>query len=60
MQKQAYTIPDFLAAYSVSRSALYRLWQEHRGPEVLRIGRKVTILVEDAKAWAERMKSEAI
>ena len=58
MQKQAYSIPDFLEAYSLSRSALYRLWNERRGPVALRIGRKVIILVEDAKLWAEQMKSE--
>ena len=58
MSKQAYSIPDFLEAYSLSRSALYRLWNEQRGPSVLRIGRKVIILVEDAKLWAEQMKSE--
>ena len=59
MQKQAYSIPDFLEAYSLSRSALYRLWNENRGPVQLRIGRKVIILVEDANLWVERMKSEA-
>jgi len=58
MSKQAYSISDFLEAYSLSRSALYRLWKEQRGPVTLRIGRKVIILVEDAKLWAEQMKSE--
>jgi len=59
MQKQAYSIPDFVEAYSISRSALYRLWREHRGPATLRVGRKVTILVEDARDWAEQMKADA-
>ena len=59
MQKQAYSIPDFLEAYSLSRSALYRLWNENRGPAALRIGRKVIILVDDARAWAEQLKADA-
>ena len=59
MEKQAYSIPDFLEAYSLSRSALYRLWNERRGPAALRIGRKVIILVTDAQAWAEKMKADA-
>jgi predicted DNA-binding transcriptional regulator AlpA len=59
MQKQAYSIPDFLTAYSLSRSALYRLWNENRGPAALRIGRKVIILVDDARAWAEQLKADA-
>ena len=59
MEKQAYSIPDFLEAYSLSRSALYRLWNERRGPAALRIGRKVIILVTDAQAWAEQMKADA-
>ena len=58
MEKQAYSIPEFLEVYALSRSALYRLWREHRGPDTLRIGRKVTILVKDAAAWAERTKEE--
>ena len=59
MTKQAYSIPDFLTAYSLSRSALYRLWNENRGPAALRIGRKVIILVDDARAWAEQLKADA-
>tara|TARA_B100001964_G_C13745903_1_gene385274 strand:- start:3 stop:323 length:321 start_codon:yes stop_codon:yes gene_type:complete len=59
MYKQAYSIPDFLEAYSLSRSALYRLWGEHRGPSTIHIGRKVIILVEDATAWAKQMKTES-
>ena len=59
MQKQAYSIPDFLESYSISRSALYRLWNENRGPAKCHIGRKVIILVEDARAWAEKMKADA-
>jgi len=59
MEKQAYSISDFLEVYSLSRSALYRLWNENRGPATLRINRKVIILVKDAQAWTEQLKADA-
>lgn len=58
MEKKAYSIPDFLEAYSLSRSTLYRLWQENRGPHTLRVGRKVLIPVEAAQEWARSMEAE--
>ena len=59
MDKRAYSIPEFLAAFSISRSALYRLWQEEKGPRVWRVGRKVLISVEDAESWAKSLQSQA-
>ena len=58
MDKKAYSIPDFLEAYSLSRSALYQLWQEGRGPRRLMVGRKVLITNEAAQEWARSMEAE--
>ena len=51
MQPQTYTVPQFLAAYNLSRSTLYRLWKEGCGPRTVRVGRRVLIPVDAAEAW---------
>ena len=58
MEKKAYSITEFLEAYSLSRSTLYRLWHENRGPRTLRVRGKVLIPVEAAQDWARSMEAE--
>lgn len=53
MAPKTYTIGQFLAAYNMSRSTLYRLWDARQGPITMRVGRRVFIPVEAAEAWAQ-------
>ena len=56
---KAYTVKQFTQAYNLSRSTIYRLWRDGRGPRVLRVGRKVLITVEAAQEWARSMEAGA-
>jgi hypothetical protein len=51
----AYTVPEFCIAHRVGRSALYKLWQEGKGPRRFQIGQgrssRVLISVEAAADW---------
>ena len=50
--RQAYTIREFAAAYSVPVRTLYRLWSRGDGPERTRIGeRKVLITRAAGDRW---------
>lgn len=59
-QKNAFTIPEFCEAHgNFSRVLLYRLWNEGRGPRVMRIGRRVIITAEAAADWRRQMEAES-
>lgn len=47
----AYTVAEFCAAHRISRSKLYELWQEGRGPRKMRVDSRVLISVESATEW---------
>ncbi|MGF6968095.1 putative DNA-binding transcriptional regulator AlpA [Paraburkholderia sp. WC7.3g] len=53
--RRVFTIDEFCGAYHLSRSFYYRLRHTGRGPCEVRIGRKVVITVDDARAWEDRM-----
>lgn len=57
MPPKAYTIQQFISAYQISRTSLYRLWKQNLGPSTLRVGRKVLISVDGAEAWAKHMEN---
>jgi predicted DNA-binding transcriptional regulator AlpA len=54
-----YTIPQFLEVFNLSKSTLYRLWEQGRGPQLIRIGRRVLIPVDAAEEWAARQIEKA-
>ncbi len=56
---KTYTVKQFTQAYNLSRSTVYRMWRDGRGPRVLRVGRKVLISVEAAEEWVRAMEAEA-
>ena len=56
--RKTYTVKQFTQTYNLSRSTIYRLWRDGRGPRVLRVGRKVLITVEAAQEWARSMEAE--
>lgn len=58
VSRVAYTVPEFCAAYGISRSFYYRLRDEGRGPREMRLSkRRVLISHEAAAAWARARES---
>ncbi len=57
MEKHAYSISEFIEAYSISRSGLYKLWQDGKGPRYVKVGRKVLIPANAARNWANALPS---
>ena len=53
-----YTVPGFCREHHISRSYLYRLWNEGRGPRRTKVGRRTLISGEAAAAWRRRMEAE--
>jgi hypothetical protein len=52
------TIPAFAAEHSISRSLLYRLIKEGRGPRLTKIARRTLISAEAAAEWRTRIERE--
>jgi predicted DNA-binding transcriptional regulator AlpA len=52
------TIPAFAAEHSISRSLLYRLIREGRGPRLTKIARRTLISFESGREWREQMERE--
>ena len=57
MESQAYSIPQFCSAHSISRALFYLLLKEGRAPLVMKVGRRTLISTEAAAAWRRRMES---
>lgn len=55
-----YTVSSFCEAHGISRSYLYRLWSEGRGPVRTKIGRRTLISGEAAAAWRRRMQAQTL
>jgi predicted DNA-binding transcriptional regulator AlpA len=51
----AQSIPDTATSAGISRSMLYQLIQEGRGPRVARIGRRSVVLIEDRDRWLQSL-----
>jgi hypothetical protein len=60
MDSQAYSIPQFCSAHSISRALLYILLKDGRGPAVMKVGKRTLISVEAAAAWRKRMECETL
>ena len=58
MEQQAFTIPQFLDIYPISRAALYRAWAEKRGPRRVTVGRRVLIPRQSAEDWLRTLESD--
>lgn len=54
----SYTIPQFAAAYHISRVYYYTLKAQGKAPQEIRLGRRVIITRRAAEAWEERMAEE--
>ena len=56
MNRRAYTINEFGAAYGPKRSLTYKLLNEGK-LKAVRVGKKRLILADDAEAWLASLKS---
>jgi hypothetical protein len=51
----SYTIPQWCAAYHISRAHYYVLKEQGNAPTELRLGRRVIITRRAAEEWEDRM-----
>ena len=54
----SYTIPQWCAAYHVSRGHYYTLKEQGLAPQELRLGRRVIITRRAAEQWEDRMTAQ--
>ena len=47
----AFSLRGFCDAYEISRSKVYDLWQQGRGPKCRKVGGVIKIEHEDARQW---------
>lgn len=53
-----YTVSSFCQEHNISRSYLYELWSEGRGPRRTKLGRRTLITGEAAAEWRRRIEAE--
>lgn len=58
IEKQAFSIPEFCAAYSVGRAKLYRMMKAGEGPRIMKVGRKTIISKEAADEWRRNIEAK--
>jgi hypothetical protein len=59
MDRVAFTVPEFCAAFRISRAHLYNLISRGDGPVFFRAGRRTLIHRDSAAQWARRMEALA-
>jgi predicted DNA-binding transcriptional regulator AlpA len=59
MDRVAFTVPEFCAAFRISRAHLYNLINRGEGPAFFKAGRRTLICRDSAAQWAQRMESLA-
>jgi hypothetical protein len=59
LERRAYSLTQFCQAHNISRSQLYKLWGEGKGPLWARAGKRRLIPVEAARAWLRKLEEEA-
>lgn len=57
MDRVAFTVPEFCAAYRISKAHLYNLIGRGQGPALLKAGRRTLITGAAAAHWAKQMES---
>jgi predicted DNA-binding transcriptional regulator AlpA len=53
------TVDEFLRLEKISKSTLYAMWREGRGPQYHKIGRRILISAESRAAWRKNLIDEA-
>jgi len=55
----AFSVKDFCKEFNISRSKLYALWREGKGPAYLNVGKRRLISAVAADAWRAKLEGEA-
>ena len=55
--RAAYTVPQFCGDHNISRTHLYQLFKEGRGPRTMKVGRRTLISHEAATDWRAAMEA---
>jgi hypothetical protein len=53
IQRRAFSVDEFCAAYRISRRMYFRLRDAGLGPIEMHVGRRVLVSVDAALAWAK-------
>ena len=59
LARMVYSIDEFCRAHGISRSKIYQLWGQGRGPKVMKVDGKRLITIEAATAWRAELQTEA-
>jgi hypothetical protein len=59
MTDASLTVAEFCAAEKISRSMLYQLWAEGKGPRTFFVGTKRLISAEARQEWRRALEAEA-
>lgn len=58
IEKHAFSVPEFCAAYSIGRAKLYRMLKAGEGPRIMKVGRKTIISKEAAEEWRRNIEEK--
>jgi hypothetical protein len=58
VEPAAYDVRRFCDSHNVSRTQLYRLWAQGRGPRFFKLGKQLRITAEAAAEWRAQMQAE--
>jgi len=56
--QQAFTITQFADAHHVSRTHVYELIKQGKGPRLMKLGRRTLVSVEAAADWRRQIEQE--
>ena len=59
MSNQSYTVDEFCKAECMSRSMVYKLWSQGKGPRWFQVGNRRHISHEARTEWRRRLEAEA-
>lgn len=59
VEREAFTIPDFVEAYRISRALLYLLWRHGDGPRRMRVRGRVLISRAAAEQWRDEQEAKS-
>ncbi len=57
-QKPASNINQFCFDHDMGRTTFYKLLNEGKGPDIIKLGRRTIITAESAKRWREKMSMQ--
>ena len=57
MDKDAFSIPEFCARHSISRSAFYNMVRDGTGPRTMKVGSRTLVSREASADWRRQCES---